>query len=74
MLFFTTAVSAEFYKYLDKDGNVRFTNDYFQIPKDQRDGMQEYSEYQKKTGEAAERTEKAEPSELDKFLEDLSKN
>jgi len=45
MLSFATAASAEFYKYIDKDGMVRYTNDYYQVPEDQRKRMEKYIEY-----------------------------
>lgn len=37
-------VSAEFYKYYDEDGNVHFTDDYNQIPLDQREDVEGYEE------------------------------
>lgn len=40
---------AEFFRYIDKDGNVRFTDDYSQVPPDQRkkgSGVRTYDGYQ----------------------------
>jgi hypothetical protein len=37
---------AEYYKYTDKNGNVRFTDDLSQVPMDQRAGVQSYIEIQ----------------------------
>lgn len=36
--------TAEFYKYVDEAGNVRFTDDITQIPEDQRAKLEEYDE------------------------------
>lgn len=53
-------VQAEFYKYLDKNGNARFTDDLSEVPPDQRkaeefeqySGVKSPSSEQSKTGEA----------------------
>ncbi len=37
---------AQFYKYLDKQGVVRFTDDINQVPQDQRAAARSYSESQ----------------------------
>lgn len=37
-------VSAEFYKYYDKDGNVHFTDDFNKVPPDQREQVKGYEE------------------------------
>ena len=42
---FTGAASAEFYKYVDEKGHVHFTDDYNQVPADQRQQVREYEEY-----------------------------
>ena len=36
--------SAEFYKYYDADGNVHFTDDYNQVPPEQREAVEGYEE------------------------------
>lgn len=36
---------AEFYKYLDEQGNVRYTDDLNEVPLDQREGLETYEEY-----------------------------
>ncbi len=39
------SASAEFYKYVDKDGNVYYTDNYGDIPTDQRPKASEYEEF-----------------------------
>jgi hypothetical protein len=43
-LLFSVSASAEFYKYLDKNGNVRFTDDINQVPEEQRAKISSYVE------------------------------
>ena len=38
--------SAEFYKYVDEQGNIHFTDDYNKVPLDQRKGIRGYVESQ----------------------------
>jgi hypothetical protein len=45
LLFVSTSVWGEFYKYTDKDGNVHFTDDYNQVPVDQRENVTGYREH-----------------------------
>ena len=45
---------AQFYKYLDKQGVVRFTDDINQVPQDQRAAARSYSESQASGTSAAE--------------------
>lgn len=44
ILLFPLSVSAEFYKYVDGDGNVHFTDDINQVPEDQRKMIPSYVE------------------------------
>ena len=46
---FSGSVSAEYYKYVDQDGNIRYTDDLNQVPQDQRSTVEEYVEYQPDT-------------------------
>ena len=43
-LLFAVSASAEFYKYLDENGNVRFTDDINQVPEEQRAKISSYVE------------------------------
>jgi hypothetical protein len=43
-LIFSASASAEFYKYVDEDGNVRFTDDINQVPEAQRAKIRSYIE------------------------------
>jgi len=44
IIFLSTTVSAEFYKYVDKNGNTCFTDDFNKVPEDQRTGLKGYEE------------------------------
>ena len=44
IIFFSTTVSAEFYKYVDANGNTCFTDDFNKVPEDQRAGLKGYEE------------------------------
>ncbi len=44
IVFFSTTVSAEFYKYVDENGNTHFTDDFNKVPEDQRAGLKGYEE------------------------------
>ncbi|MFZ0613743.1 MAG: DUF4124 domain-containing protein [Desulfobacterales bacterium] len=48
-----SAAAAEFYKYLDEKGNVHFTDDYNQVPPDQRKQIKGYEEYRPQDTPAA---------------------
>jgi chromosome segregation ATPase len=54
VLVFAGPACAEFYKYLDKQGVVRFTDDINQVPQDQRVAARSYSESQAGGTTAAE--------------------
>ncbi|HHP7235426.1 MAG TPA: DUF4124 domain-containing protein [Desulfobacterales bacterium] len=44
LLGFAGTPSAEFYKYVDEQGNIHFTDDFNKVPIDQREGVQGYVE------------------------------
>ncbi|MDP2861350.1 MAG: hypothetical protein Q8N95_00995 [Desulfobacterales bacterium] len=47
VLLFSVPVSAEFYKYIGKDGRVYYTDDFSKVPKEQRSAAKGYSGYEK---------------------------
>ncbi len=44
ILLFSVTASPEFYKYYDEQGDVHFTDDYNQVPMNQRKNVKEYKE------------------------------
>jgi len=57
----TSEAWAEFYRYVDESGVVRFTDDLGQVPVNQRPGVQEYQE---SSGNTADRPDKAQKTEV----------
>jgi uncharacterized protein (DUF342 family) len=43
-LVFAGPVTAQFYRYIDQNGNLRFTDDYNKVPVEQRANIQKYHE------------------------------
>ena len=54
VMVFVGPAFAEFYKYLDQQGVVRFTDDINQVPQDQRAAARSYSDSQASSTSAAE--------------------
>ena len=52
LLFSTAAVFAEFYKYVDKEGNILFTDNLSEVPQNQRPVVAEYDETKNQTDES----------------------
>ncbi len=80
-ILFSTTVFAEFYKYVDENGNTHFTDDFNQVPEDQRAGLKGYEESTSDSNtdiveKKAEKEEKAEGNvdlkKLQKFHDRLS--
>jgi hypothetical protein len=58
LLLFSISASAEYYKYIDKDGNVHYTDDLTAVPESQRTDINEYNEIQS-SGADGQKDEKA---------------
>lgn len=46
LLLFSMSASAEYYRYIGKDGNVHYTDDLTNVPENQRTDIQEYTGFQ----------------------------
>jgi len=44
LVLFSIPASAEFYKFIDEEGNVQFTDDLTKVPVNQREGVRKYIE------------------------------
>ena len=74
-LLFSVSASAEFYKYTDEDGNVRFTDDINQVPEEQRSKIRSYVESQSEEVPEQEATQEIpEESEQQANFPDLSED
>jgi len=83
IILFSTTVSAEFYKYVDANGNTCFTDDFNKVPEDQRASLKGYEEsevdsdtetVEKKTvKEIKVQDDNENQEDLDKFHDRLNK-
>ena len=80
-LSFSASASAEFYKYTDEDGNIRFTDDINQVPEEQRSKINSYVESeseevleQQAAQKNPEQPEQSEQSEQETNFPVLSEN
>ena len=48
LIFSALPAAGEFYKYVDENGNTRFTDDINQVPPQQRKGISSYAESESK--------------------------
>ncbi|KKM14232.1 hypothetical protein LCGC14_1708170 [marine sediment metagenome] len=49
LFLFSATVSAEFYRFVDKDGTIHYTDDLSKVPENQLPGIQKYKEYESDT-------------------------
>jgi len=71
VLLFSVPVSAEFYKYIGKDGRVYYTDDFNKVPKGQRSAAKGYVGYEKNDVSAPEiKNEPAERSESEEVVQE----
>ena len=70
-MLYSQVASAEIYKYHDEQGNVHFTDDYNQVPVDQRKNVKGYEEViSEETDEVNSETADQETSETDEDLQE----
>jgi len=58
LILFSASVSAEFYRYVDKDGNVLYTDDLSKVPEAQRSGIRVFNESNDVSASTTGKTEK----------------
>ena len=59
LIVFSLPAAAEFYKYIDASGNVRFTDDINMVPPEQRKNLKSYVESESQPDPETAQTEKA---------------
>jgi hypothetical protein len=63
LVLFSISASAEYYKYIDKDGNVHYTDDLTAVPENQRTDINEYNEIQSNPADRQKDENKVKPPE-----------
>jgi len=69
ILFSSGSSLAELFKYVDKEGNIHYTNDLSTVPRSQRKGVEEYIEFHdKKDSEPADVTTDVKDEQIQKDI------
>ncbi len=66
LFLFSATVSAEFYRFVDKDGTIHYTDDPTKIPENQLAVIQKYKEYESDTRFQPENVPKGRKSQTEK--------